>query len=342
MAPLYDLRQIEHCYDGAPVLNIDAWQIESDSVTGIVGPNGSGKSTLLSLLGFIAAPTRGEIRLNGRPAEPFCDHARGNVVLLPQDTFLLKRSVFRNVAYGLKIRNQASDTNRRVRSAMQMVGLDPDLFGQRPWYALSGGEARRVALASRLALKPRVLLMDEPTTSVDAASAQMIKAAALHARRQWGTSLIVTSHDRQWLADMCDQVLMMFHGTILGAGQHTLVYGPWRIPGNGGAEVHIDAHQSFSVHSAPPDPGRSVAGIRSDQLHLFEQAGDAANARLHCLRGLLLQLGIDNATGRTLASVRVGGTDFHVYIPSRNDSPCRYEPGQTVWVGYDPAAVAWY
>jgi tungstate transport system ATP-binding protein len=342
VATLYDLRYIEHHYDGAPVLSIDAWRIESDSVTGIVGPNGSGKSTLLSLLGFIDAPTRGEIRLDGRPAEPFCDSARSKVALLPQDTFLLKRSVFRNIAYGLKIRSQTSDTDRRVRSAMRMVGLDPDLFGQRPWYALSGGEARRVALASRLVLKPRVLLMDEPTTSVDAASAQMIKAAALHARRQWGTSLIVTSHDRQWLADMCDQVLVMFRGTILGAGQYTLVFGPWHINGDGGAEMPIDANQSFVAHSVPQDPGRSVAGIRADQLHLFEKAKDASHARLHSLSGLLLQLGIDNATGRILASVRIGGTDFQVYVPSRRDSLCRYEPGQTVWVGYDPAAVAWY
>lgn len=342
MAPLYDLRHIEHHYDGAQVLGIDAWKIESDAVTGIVGPNGSGKSTLLSLLGLIVAPTRGEIRLNGRPAEPFCDHARGKVALLPQDTFLLKRSVFRNIAYGLKIRKQIFDMDRRVRSAMRMVGLDPDLFSQRPWYALSGGEARRVALASRLALKPRVLLMDEPTTSVDTDSAQMIKTAALHARRQWGTSLIITSHDHQWLADMCDQVLVMFRGTILGVGRHTLVFGPWYVPGDGGAEMPIDEHQSFIAHSAPQDPDRSVAGIKADQLHLFEQAGDASHARLHSLRGRLLQLGIENASDRILALVRVGSTDFHVYVPKRNASPCRFEPGQTVWVGYDPAAVAWY
>jgi tungstate transport system ATP-binding protein len=337
---LYDLRNIEHRFDGSPVLSIDTWQIGADTVTGIAGPNGSGKSTLLSLLGLIISPTRGEVLLKGRPVQPFDERVRGTIALLPQESFLLKRSVFRNVAYGLTIQGRRSDVEQRVTEAMQMVGLSPETYGARPWYALSGGEARRVALASRLVLRPRVLLMDEPTISVDAASAQMIKSAALHARRQWGTTLIVTSHDRQWLADICDTILLMFRGRILGTGQQTLVFGPWLLPEGGRATTPLDRQQEFVVGSAPPDMNRSVAAIRADQLRLFPDA--PPQAQMHCLEGVLLQLGLDNETGRILSAVGIGNTIFNSYVPNSSGPKYRYEPGQRVWVGYDPGQVVWY
>lgn len=342
METLYDLHNIDHRYDGSPVLTIDAWRIEADTVTGIAGPNGSGKSTLLSLLGLITSPTRGEVLLKGRPVKPFDENVRGEIALLPQESFLLKRSVFRNVAYGLTIQGRRPDVENRVTEAMQMVGLAPDKYGPRPWYALSGGEARRVALASRLALRPRVLLMDEPTISVDDVSAQMIKSAALHARRQWGTSLIVTSHDRQWLTDICDTVLLMFRGKILGAGQQTLVFGPWHLPDDGRAATPLDQRQEFVVTSPPPDLNRSVAAIRADQLALFPEAPGEIQMRLHFLNGVLLQLGLDNETGRILSAVRVGSTVFNSYIPNSAGTRCRYEPGQNVWIGYDPSQVVWH
>ena len=339
---LYELHNIEHQYDGTPVLTIGDCRITADAVTGIVGPNGSGKSTLLSLLGLVVSPTIGEIRLNGSPVYPFCQEVRGKIALLPQDTFLLKRSVFRNVAYGLKIQRENGKLQTRVHQAMQMVGLEPDKFGHRLWYALSGGEARRVALASRLVLKPQVLLLDEPTTSVDAASAQMIKEAVLHARQQWGTSLIITSHDGQWLADICDETLHVFRGKILGAGQRTLVFGPWQTSEQSGCVNTLGDQQSFVIRSEPQDMQRTVAAVRADQLELFLEQPHDDGGVLQSLEGVLTQLGLDNATGKILASVRVGSTLFSAYLPKEAGAACRYEPGQRVWLAYDPDDIELY
>lgn len=339
---LYELKNISHSYDGErTVLSIDQWNVPADTVTGVVGPNGCGKSTLLSLLGFIARPTQGEVRFKGQSSAPFDERVRGKVALLTQDSFLLKRSVYSNVAYGLKINKQKEKERQRVYEALEMVGLDPDAFSHRPWFALSGGEARRVALAARLALQPEVLLMDEPTISVDAASAQMIKEAALHARQQWDTTLIITSHDGEWLADFSEYILHLFRGRILGNGKQTLIFGPWKEKGRGLLLKTLTGDQVFEAHGTSQDTKAAVAAIEAKQMDLHSTSAHIPSHR-HCLRGLLLRLSYEQTIGRTSAAVLVGGVVFNVYLEKSQATTCQFSPGQNVWVGYDPRAVEWY
>jgi tungstate transport system ATP-binding protein len=336
---IYELENISHCYDGDPVLTIDRWTMASDSVTGVLGPNGSGKSTLLALLGFIIPPTHGEIRFNGRGAEPFADAVRGKVVLLPQESFLLKRSVYRNIAYGLKALGGNGKREQRVTEALKMVGLEATVYAGRPWYALSGGEARRVALAARLALQPEVLLMDEPTTSVDAASAQLIKEAALHARAQWGTTLIISSHDTEWLEDICTHTLHLFRGRPMGSGRRTLIFGPWKRH-SGSAVKALTEDQHFLAAAAPEDLQAAVAAIEAKHLGLIPQSTAVSDGQ-HSLRGILLRLSFERSTGRTCASVVIGSTTLTIYLPEK-DSVGAYQPGQPVQVVYHPCNVTWY
>jgi tungstate transport system ATP-binding protein len=339
---LYELNNIHHAYNGKPVLSIDRCDIPTSAVTGVVGPNGSGKSTLLSLLGFVVKPTHGQIRYNGRPSLPFDAGVRGKVALLTQDSFLLKRSVYNNIAYGLRIRRPKVDQERRrVHEALEMVGLDPDMFARRPWYALSGGESRRVALAARLVLRPKVLLMDEPTTSVDAASAQMIKGAALHARQQWDTTLIIASHDDDWLADIADHTQQLFRGRLLGTGKRTLIFGPWKSGGSGTYTKNLNNDQYFEAHGKPADVETAVVSIEADHMGLYAAPAHIIPP-LHRLKGLVLRLSFEQATGRVSAAVLVGAMVLHVYLEPANASMAQFGPGRAVWVGYNPGAVTWY
>lgn len=338
---LYELKNISHSYGGRTVLTIDDWYIPADTVTGVVGPNGSGKSTLLSLLGFVARPTQGEIRFNGHPSAPFEERVRGNVALLTQDSFLLKRSVYCNVAYGLKVDREKKQERRRVHEALEMVGLEPNLFSYRPWYALSGGEARRVALAARLVLQPEVLLMDEPTISVDAASAQMIKEAALHARQQWGTTLIIASHDGEWLADFSEHILHLFRGRILGNGKQTLVFGPWKENGHGVLLKTLTEDQTFETQGTPVDAKVAVAAIEAKHMDLHAEPTSIPSHQ-HCLKGLLIRLSYEQSIGRTSAAVLVGGVVFNVYLEKSQEASGQFNPGQNVWLAYDSGAVQWY
>ncbi|MFW6324050.1 MAG: ABC transporter ATP-binding protein [Desulfovibrionales bacterium] len=217
MDPLYRLEDIRQVYENRTVLTLDHLTVPPGSIVGMTGPNGSGKSTLLRILAFLEPPVSGTIRFQGKDRSTADSPLRRKVTMLPQEPYLLKRSVFKNVAYGLKVRN-ASSVRDKVYEALSMVGLNPGDFGPRPWYALSGGEAQRVALAARIALSPTVLLMDEPTASLDRESAGLIKEAAIAARARKKTTVIIVSHDLVWLEDVCDHIVALRDGQLVEDG----------------------------------------------------------------------------------------------------------------------------
>ena len=162
---IYTLENVKYLYGEKSALSVDGLSIRPSSIVGLMGPNGSGKSTLLKLLAFVEKPTTGKIRYKGKPAAPFSKSVRFQITLLTQAPYLMRRSVFDNISYGLRLRGTRRDLSKRVAEALSMVGLAPE-FAKRSSRELSGGEAQRVALAARLALKPEVLLLDEPTASV--------------------------------------------------------------------------------------------------------------------------------------------------------------------------------
>ena len=333
--PIYDIKALEHSYAGKTVLAIDRLAVRPAAIVGLLGPNGSGKSTLLRLLGLIERPSAGKILFDGRPGEPFSGDARFLITLLPQEPFLMKRSVFKNVSYGLALRGNAVDVAARVNEALALVGLPAD-FARRPWYALSGGEAQRVALAARLVLKPRVLLLDEPTASVDAASAQLIKEAALRARQELGTTLIVASHDWQWLYEICDQLLHMFKGRIFGTGGETIIFGPWQELETGRWGKTLSDGQQLCV-PAPPD--REAAAV-IDALSVGETDHKAGEGDL-VLRGTVSRLSLERNTGRIFATVIVGSLPVTVGLTPQQNRERTIFPGKTAFVHYRPDQIKW-
>ena len=196
MNALYQCRDLTQRYEGRTVLRLPELNIARGEVLALTGPNGAGKSTLLRLLAFLEEPASGELHFPGTPGRA----PRQEVTLLLQEPYLLKTSVFEKVVYGLRVRGRRHDLREAAEAAMLAVGFAPEReMLRRPWKALSGGEKQRVALAARLILRPLVLLLDEPTSSVDAASAKAIEAAVRQAALA-GTTVVAASHDLAWLA----------------------------------------------------------------------------------------------------------------------------------------------
>ena len=190
---LYEAHNLVQRYNGREALNVPHLAIEQGETVFLTGPNGCGKSTLLRLLAFLERPAAGVLRYAGAA------DGRKEATLLLQDPYLLHMSVYNNVLLGLKFRNHCKDHTAGMRqifeNCMKAAGFDePWNFADRGPRELSGGERQRVALASRLALRPRVLLLDEPTANVDAASARAL-AVAIQTCKTNGITVVCATHD---------------------------------------------------------------------------------------------------------------------------------------------------
>ncbi|MDD3310626.1 ABC transporter ATP-binding protein [Pseudodesulfovibrio sp.] len=214
MSEILRLDNISQSYSGRNVLDVPGLALAPGQILGLAGPNGSGKSTLLRLIAQLEPPAAGKLQFLGRTVDEADTESRRQVTLLTQEPYLLKRTVFANVAYGLKVRGER-DVRPRVREALALVGLDPNVFAPRLWFELSGGETQRVALAARLVLRPRLLLLDEPTASLDSESAALIRDAVLAARDRDATAMVIASHDMPWLNGVSDRILHMDHGRMV-------------------------------------------------------------------------------------------------------------------------------
>lgn len=334
--PIYEISSLKHSYAGKTVLAIEHLTVQPASIIGLIGPNGSGKSTLLKLLGLIERPTQGKIYFNGRLVEPFSNEARFLITLLPQEPFLMKRNVGNNVSYGLKLRGNDMDVAERVTEALSLVGLPSKDFVKRPWYALSGGEAQRVALAARLALKPKVLLLDEPTASIDAASAQLIKEASLRARQELGTTLIIASHDWQWLYEICDEILHLFKGRIFGTGRETIIFGPWQKLGTGKWGKILSDKQQLCVPAPPDQEAAAVIDVLSVSADGSTVAGEDI-----VLRGIVSRLSLERKTGQLFATILVGDFPFTVKLTPQQNREHTVFPGKTIYICYRLDQIKW-
>ena len=171
--------------------------------TAVLGPSGSGTSTLLRLLVRLADPVSGRIRFRGADVrEPDVLDLRRRAVLVPQVPALLPGTVADNVAYGPRLAGREAD----VDGALGQAGLDAS-YGTREASALSVGEQQRVMLARALALHPDVLLLDEPTASLDEAARDAVEGALGRLREQRGLSYVLVTHDPAQAQRLADRVL---------------------------------------------------------------------------------------------------------------------------------------
>jgi tungstate transport system ATP-binding protein len=337
---IYHIHNLDHFYGDKQVLSIDEIFIPSSTIAGIIGPNGSGKSTLLKLLSFIETPTYGAILFMGRKAEPFSKDVRYKVALLPQEPYLMHRTVFENVAYGLKIQKKTRRLSSRVEQALSQVGLEAADFTRRKWYELSGGEAKRVALAARLILRPRVLLLDEPTASVDAESAGLIRKASLEARQKWGTTLIVATHDWQWLYETCDNVLHLIHGRVLKSGLGCAVAGPWKIGGEEFLHKELEDGQLLVV-CKPTDAKQRVILDPARMTITLPGKDTLLKWNLKTLNGVVTRLFLEMNGETVQAAIKVAELVLTVRVKRQQITKLGLHPGSAVSISYDPQDIEW-
>lgn len=177
----------------------------------VAGATGSGKSTLLRLASGLLSPGAGEITLRGERLTPAA--ARGTVGMVFQnpEAQLFADTVLDDVGFGPRnLGKSVSEAAAVAREALETVGLDPEVLGQRSPFSLSGGQARRVAIAGVIAMHPRYLLLDEPSAGLDAAGRTHLHSILSRVRESSG--VVVVSHDLDEMLPLCDRVLVLDGG----------------------------------------------------------------------------------------------------------------------------------
>jgi ABC-type Fe3+/spermidine/putrescine transport system ATPase subunit len=198
----------------------------SGALTAILGPSGCGKTTLLrSLAGFIPID-EGRILFGAEDVSALSPQARGTAMVFQQYALWPHMTVFDNVAYGLRLRRvAAAEVRARVEKILDLVeiGRIADVTGRRP-AELSGGQQQRVALARALVVEPRVLLMDEPLSNLDAKVRQRLRAEVRRLQKTVGITTVYVTHDQEEALAIADTVVLMNAGRVVQAGSPQEIY----------------------------------------------------------------------------------------------------------------------
>ena len=211
---MVELRGVRHRYDGRLVLNLDHFAVPAGAMLAVVGHNGSGKSTLLRLLALLEAPTEGEVLWDGAPLPRRAPPAlRRRVTLVEQRPILLRGSVLENLGFGLRVRGlRRTEVTRQVETVAEQFGLTPLLERRR--HELSDGEVQRVAVARALAVRPDLLLLDEPASSADRAAAGALYRALATERTERPLAICIASHQLEDAYRWADDIRALAEGRL--------------------------------------------------------------------------------------------------------------------------------
>jgi thiamine transport system ATP-binding protein len=207
--------RVEVRYGGSAVAAVrDATlRVETGAVVGLVGPSGCGKSTLLAAIIGIVSPTGGRVFFDGADVDGTPIHRRGFGLVFQDGQLFPHMTVAGNIGFGLEMaRTPSSERTSRVGELLEVVGLQG--FGPRPIAELSGGERQRVALARSLAPRPRLLLLDEPFSSLDAELRLRLGGEVRAILKSTGTTAIMVTHDIDEARRVCDSVIRMADGLV--------------------------------------------------------------------------------------------------------------------------------
>ena len=280
----------------------------------LLGPSGCGKTTLLRLIAGLEIPDSGDLLFNGASVASVPSHKRDFGMVFQSLALFPHLSVAENIAYALRIRRQpAAQIAQRVDHLLDMVHLPG--IGARRISQLSGGQRQRVAIARALAIEPRLFLLDEPLSALDAKLREAMQVELRQLQRALGITTIVVTHDQREAMTMADHVVVMKDGKVLQHGPPLEIY---RRPANafvadfigtsnllpckvsGAASVEA-AGREIGVTDLPASLAlgdRAVLSIRPEDLHVLTAGdGSAIPARVTFVRDLGSQVEILLAHG---------------------------------------------
>jgi thiamine transport system ATP-binding protein len=322
------VRRLSVSYDGTPAVVEADLDLDEGRVLAVLGPSGCGKSTLLRAIAGLE-PATGTVHWHDDDVSATPTHRRGFALMFQDGQLFAQLSVARNIGYPLRIRRTPRPVvAARVAELLDLVGLSG--FADRLPSTLSGGERQRVALARALAASPRLLLLDEPLSALDAGLRQRLAEDLRRILLEAGTTAVMVTHDHEEAFAVADDLAVMRAGHIVQAGPIADV---WRAPVDpatalflGYARVLDGTAAAGLMAAAGLPPDASAVAVRRSALSLDDDDGRLA--------GEVVEVRTTPGQLRLVVRTDLGELDAVASLDARP------APGDLVHLRVDPTRMA--
>ncbi|WP_457585087.1 ABC transporter ATP-binding protein [Ensifer canadensis] len=218
-----DIHHVEKSFGATRVVKDFDLGIKKGEFVSFLGPSGCGKTTVLRMVAGFETPTSGSIRIDGRDVTRIAANRRNIGMVFQAYALFPNLTVADNIGFGLKVAGEGKAAIRtRVAEMLELIGL-PQLGGRYP-FQLSGGQQQRVALGRALAVRPQVLLLDEPLSALDAKIRVSLREEIRRIQRDLGITTIFVTHDQEEALSMSDRVVVMHQGVADQVGTPFEIY----------------------------------------------------------------------------------------------------------------------
>lgn len=334
------LRAISKSFGAFKALDRVSLDIKSGGLLALLGPSGSGKTTLLRIIAGLEFPDAGALEQDGEDITSTHARQRGVGFVFQHYALFRHMSVFENVAFGLRVRKTPrAEVIARVEELLRLVRLEG--LGNRKPAQLSGGQRQRVALARALAVRPKMLLLDEPFGALDAKVRVELRQWLRRLHDEIGMTSVFVTHDQEEAFELADEVVVMNRGVIEQQGTPAEVFDrpatPFVMDFLGAVNVYHGRVENGRAywHGIPIDyPEYPHAQARAARVYLRPHELDLAPASDHdSSRGLparILRVTRSGSVTRVACRPHGSETELHVDVPTQTAGDLPLEPGSHV------------
>ncbi len=249
---------------GAPVTAVDdaSLSVRGGEFVSLLGPSGCGKTTLLRIIAGFETPTSGDVWLGGQRVTHLSPDARDTAMVFQSYALFPHLDVFENVAFGLRVRRIGEDETRsRVGEALTLVGLEG--LAKRSPDQLSGGQQQRVAVARAVVTRPRILLLDEPLSNLDAKLREQMRIELRRIQREVGITAVYVTHDQVEAMTLADRIVVLDRGRIRQVAPPAELYARPATPFVAGFVGRVNLLEGLVVESAGGRCRVALAGVEA-------------------------------------------------------------------------------
>lgn len=320
------IRSLHKSYGATPIFSDIHCEIEKGEFVTLLGPSGCGKSTLLRCIAGLTEVDGGQILLDGQDLVPLSPQKRGIGMVFQSYALFPNMTVQQNVAFGLRMQKVGKDeTAQRVEEVLRLVELH-DYTARYP-HQLSGGQCQRVALARSLVTRPRLLLLDEPLSALDARIRKHLREQIRAIQQELGLTTIFVTHDQEEALTMSDRIFLMNAGKIVQSGDAESLY---TAPVDAFAAGFIGNYNLLDADAASRlllRPVHQRIAIRPESIRLEDSGAIAAEVLGHSLLGNVIRY-----------RVQANGVELLVDVLNRSEGSL-IGKGQCIGLSIDANAI---